>query len=169
MPRKPDGVHVAAVVNDVLVDLGDPAGVGDADATRLETAKAAERNHLRLILVGCWLCHEPSLRQVPGYTVKVRRWLLEGLKPVAPLVVAELFVTDAERREELARALLQAVEVTPSGETAHQAADRLKALSTVERHRVLRETEEARKRAQALRDRMSSPQATESASRYGSE
>jgi hypothetical protein len=85
------------------------------------------------------------------------------------VVSAELFVSDGDRREELARALLDALGLLPAGETAPQAADRLRALSSVGRARVIGATRAQQQRARELREKMASEQARQAAARYSSE
>jgi hypothetical protein len=104
-----------------------------------------------------------------GLGLAVRRWLLEGLPPLAAVVASELFVSDGDRREELARALLDALGLLPAGETQAQSADRLRALSSVERARVIEATRAQQQRARELREQMVSERARQAAARYSSE
>ena len=64
------------------------------------------------------------------------------------------FVTDPDRREELARVTLRALSLTPAGETAAQAADRLSTVDSVRRHEVLLAAKAAEERAAAVRKAM---------------
>lgn len=166
---RPAGIHVAAVVSDLLEDLGAPAPLDAAAAARWEQAGPQERNLLRLVLVACWLCHDGWLFEARTLAGPVRTWLERGLPPLAALVAADLFVTDADRREELARLLLAALGALPEGETAAQAADRLTALSSEERTRVIRETRAQQERARKLRAQLEAERAREAAARYTSE
>lgn len=165
--RGAGGVQVAAVVSDVLRDLGSPRHLTAAEAQRLEKARAADRNLLRLTLVTAWLCH--ALRELPGLAEAARTLLLGGLEPLAEVVAADLFVTDPDRREELVRLVLDALALLPAGETQAQAADRLTALSSVERARVHADTRRQRERARDLRERMAAERARAAAARYSSE
>jgi len=158
-----DGIRVDAVAWDVLRELGaEPAP--DAVAQLGD-----DRNHLRLVLVGCWLLLDPALREAPRLPRLALPWLRRDLKPLAGLVAAERFVEDPDRREELVRLLLDALGLRPAGETAAQAADRLKTLSSVERDRVLRATRAQQKRAEELRRRMQEREALEAAARISRE
>ena len=78
----------------------------------------------------------------------------ERLRQLARLVKAELFVSDPDRREELARFVLASLDLRPAGETVEQASDRLTTLDSVERDRVLRRTAAAEKRAREVRQAM---------------
>src|SRR5947208_3564238 len=109
----PGVVRVAAVVSDLLVELG---------GAPLTTAQAQSL--------------ERSGRQ--GRFARAALTLLsEGLKPLVALVPAGQFVADPDRREELVRYALKELGVRPAGESAAQAQDRLTTLSSVERQRVL--------------------------------
>ena len=136
---KAEGIRVAAVVSDLLEDLGAPGPLSDKGASQWAEAKSQDRNLMRLTLVACWLCHDEVLRQDRTLAEPVRHWLSSSLRPLSELVVADLFVTDPDRREELARLLLSELKMLPKGETPAQASDRLKALGSVERAKVLRE------------------------------
>ena len=166
---KKDGVSVAAVVSDLLEDLGAPGPLSEKGAAAWEQTRAQDRNLLRLTLVASWLCHDAWLVEDKRLAEPVRHWLTGGLRPMAELVTAELFVTDADRREELARSLLAALELAPKGETAEQCSDRLKALSSVERSKVIRDTRAKEEAARKLRAQMEAEAARQAAARYGSE
>lgn len=165
----PDGkVEVEAVVDDLLVELGLAEGLGEDECARLRGAAEGERNWLRLVLAGAWLCGDPSLRPVDRPRELVR-WIMDALPPLARLVEAEQFVNDADRREELVRSVLDALGTTPAGEEPAQAADRLRALSTVERARVIEETKAQQERGRQLRKKLAEERARQAAARYSSE
>jgi hypothetical protein len=167
-------VDVAAVVADLLAAFGSPTRAPEAGLSPREVkvwtgTNPSDRNLLSLTLVAAWLCHDRALREMGGLGPAVRRWLLEGLPPLAAVVASELFVSDGDRREELARALLDALGLLPAGETQAQSADRLRALSSVERARVIEATRAQQQRARELREQMVSERARQAAARYSSE
>lgn len=162
-------VEVEAVVNDLLLALGAAGGLSEDAAGRYQGAGPEDRNLLRLTLVAAWLCHDPFLREGGAHPDGVLRWLREALPPLAGLVAADLFVSDADRREELVRSLLAALGITPAGERPAEAADRLRALSTVERARIIRDTRAQQERARQLREQLASERARQAAARYSSE
>jgi hypothetical protein len=164
----PGGIHVAAVVSDLLADLGAPGPLGEAQAARWERARPADRNLHRLTLVACWLAHDDAFREARCHA-PVETWLAQGLSPLARLVAADVFVTDPDRREELARSLLAALGLVPAGETPAQASDRLKELSSVERAQVISDTRAQQARARTLREKMEAERARQAAARYSSE
>ena len=96
-------------------------------------------------------------------------WLGTGLDALAGLVAADLFVTDADRREELARLCLAALDLVPEGETGTQAADRLHALGSVQRNRVIQEMKEKERRAREVRKKMQEKRAREAAAKANRE
>jgi len=169
-PKDGDGlVRVAAVVSDLLTDLGLNDRLNPSEIKTWRPGKEPKRNRLRLVLVACWLCHDDDLVRAGCFGKAVKAWLHNGLAPLAGRVSAELFVTDPDRREELARLLLQALDLVPQGETPAQAADRLKSLDSVERDQVIRETRSQLERARKLRAAMESKRAQAAAARCTSE
>lgn len=152
---------VAAVVSDLLVAHGGPP-LDEATADPLRAADAGVR---RLVLIACWLAYDEALRAT-GSASAVWRLLRDVAPPLAALVPAERFVTDPDRREELARLALRTLGVTPAGETAAEAADRLSTLDTIRRHEVLAEARRVEERAKAVREALAAKRAEEAAQRY---
>ncbi len=161
-------VDVSAVVSDLLVDLGGVLEATDPLAGASINAVHA-RNHLRLILVACWLLHDPWFCQQARFSRPSARWLCDGLAELASLVAADYFVTDPEHREELCRLCLVALDLLPLGESEAQATDRLTTISTVERERVVLETRAAGEAARELRRQMEDQRAREAAARVSFE
>jgi hypothetical protein len=122
-----------------------------------------EDRRLTLILVTAWLLADPELNPPPD---RARALLSTGLAELAGVVPPVRFVTDPDRREELARLTLHALGITPAGETAAQAEDRLSTVDSVRRRNVLLAAREAEKRAQAVRKAMEEQAAREAATRY---
>lgn len=166
-------VRVDAVVADILHDLGMP--LGRAEVYREFSAEVAvDRNWLRVVLVAAWLIHDPWFVQNHAafgadLARRAMRWLKEDIRLFANLVAAEACVADADRREELARRCLEALEIRPAGESAAQAADRLATLDVVEQHRVMLETRERNRRALRLRQKMREERARAAAARWARE
>lgn len=162
-------VHVAAVVNDLIVELGgrplsaEQAGPFESSATK------KDRNRLRLVLVACWLLHDPWFRQQKEFAEAALRWLSSGLNESADLTPASKFVSDPDRREELARLCLKGLGLRPQGESEAQAQDRLATLNTAERQRVIRAAREAEERARQIREAMAKKAAEEAADKWSRE
>ena len=85
------------------------------------------------------------------------------------LIQAPLFVSDPERREELARLALKALGLRPAGETGVEAQDRLTTVSSVERRRVILGTRNAQRRAAEIREAMRKKAAEEAAAKASRE
>ncbi|THB67839.1 MAG: hypothetical protein D6E12_07740 [Desulfovibrio sp.] len=161
------GVHVHAVITDLMDDLGGPP-LSPVQAAKFQASgrKALEkRNRLRLALIASWLCHDGYFRAKPVHAPAILVFLSDVLPPLAKLTAADLFITDQDRREELVRALVAHLGLTPRGESPAQAADRLKALSTVERARLVRETQKQEAHARKLREAMKRKAARQAAAK----
>ena len=91
--------------------------------------------------------------------------MAEGLQSLAALVTPNEFVADPDRREELVRLCLAQLGLRPQGESPAQSKDRMTALDSVERVRVLRDTQEAEARAQEVRKMMAKRAAEEAAAK----
>ncbi|WP_156756233.1 hypothetical protein [Actinokineospora pegani] len=149
-----------AVVSDVLTTLGG-APLTPGQATVFEQGTP---NWQRLVLVTCWLAAAlPSNPEVPA---SLHSLLVAHLAELADLIDATRFTDDPDRREELARLLLHAVEALPAGETRAQAEDRFSTVDSVRRRRLVAEAEAAEARAAAIRKAMADKRAKEAAARY---
>ena len=154
-------LHVAAVVSDLLRDLGGaPLTVVQAAFFQSTNARR-DRNRLRLVLLACWLLHDPWFRQQKQFARPAFELLSAGLTELAGLVQAPLFVSDADRREEFARTCLKSLGLRPAGESIAQAQDRLTTLSTAERQRVILAARQAEERARQIREAMAREAARE--------
>ena len=151
----PNGsVRVAAVVSDLLRELGGPP-LSEAEAAVFESDRPkTDRNRLSVTLLGCWVLHDAWFRQQGGGARLARRLLAEGLSELALATASEQFVTDPDRREELARVCLRELGLRPAGETLAQANDRLTTLNAAERERVVKAARRAEQRAADIRDAM---------------
>lgn len=169
--KKGGTVYVAAVVYDLLRDLGGPPIVKEQAAQFEPPRKDSKeaRNRLQVIMVACWLLHDPWFRYQGQFAQSAYNMLATGLDELASLVPAQQFVNDPDRREELARVALKALGLRPAGESAAQAEDRLTTLDSVERARVIREARAAEERARQIREAMARKAAEEAAAAYGRE
>src|SRR5262245_35460470 len=95
-------VEVAAVVADLVRDLGGPAPTRAQLAVFQPKDARQHRNWLGLVLVACWLLHEPWFRQQRSLGLAAVDFLTSGLNHVAALTQAPRFVIEPDRREELA-------------------------------------------------------------------
>ena len=157
---KAGSINVAAVVADLLRDLGGTPSRVQLAAFDSKSPKR-DRNRLRLVLIACWLLHAAWFREHTGLANYVSTFLVTGLTELAELTQAPKFVSDPDRREELARLCLQSLGLRPAGETDVQAQDRLATLNTAERQRVIKAAREAEARAQEIRRKMAEKEAYE--------
>jgi hypothetical protein len=159
-------VHVAAVVSDVLRDLGGaPLTVEQAAAFQATDAKK-HRNRLSLVLIACWLLHDSWFVRQERFAAPAQEFLFLTLSELASVVKAPQCVTDPDRREELARLCLRQLGLRPAGETEAQAQDRLTTLNTAERQRVIRAARQAEARAREIREAMARKAAEEAADKW---
>lgn len=173
-PRTTNGagqVEVAAVVFDLLRDLGatqlTQKAVGQFKVSNSKLKD--EGNHLRLVLIASWMLHDIWFRSRGKFADSAFELLSAGLKEVAALVDSKKFVSDPDRREELARLCLKGLGLRPAGESVAQAQDRLTTLDSAERVRVVKAAREAEERARLIREEMARKAAEEAAANYGRE
>ena len=156
-------VVVSAVVFDLVEELG---GVG-APHVHLPFASSdpSDRNALRIVLIACWLLHDPWFRARRDLGARAHAFLVEEPPLLAKVVEAERFVTDPERREELVRHCLARLALRPRGETEAQADDRRTSLDSLERRRVIEATRAAEERAREVREALERKAAEEAAAK----
>jgi hypothetical protein len=156
-------IHVAAVVADLLALHDCPP----SDLTLLEpddSAPARRRAGVSLLL--CWLLAAPQLIAGKIPAPALVKLLTEGASELASQNGADKYRDDPERREEIVRFALARLDLRPSGESLAQAEDRLTALSSIERNRVLAASREAEARSRAIREALALKAAQESADKY---
>src|SRR5262249_4710655 len=149
-------IDVAAVVSDLSHALGGRfLGARDAESFR------AVPNRLRVILIASWLLYDSWFRARGDLASPAGQFLAHGLDAVASLVDPASFVSDPDRREELARLCLRGLGLRPARESEAYAADRLTTLDSVERSRVVNETRAAQERVRQIREAMKKKAAEE--------
>lgn len=158
-------VHVAAVVNDLLRLHGARAGAA-ALAGFVGASAQADRNRLALALVACWLLADEWFVELAPCGETLLAVCGPLCAQMAALTAAHRFVDDPERREELVRAVLAQLGARPAGESAEQAADRLAAISAVQRRALLEASRRAEKRAREVREALARKLAEESADKW---
>jgi hypothetical protein len=134
-------------------------------------ALAVLPNELRRLLpIVLWLLRDTWFVARPQLADATWKLLQsDALIKLAQLVRPEAVINDPDRREELVRLCLKGLGLTPEGESAAQAADRLTTLDSVERERVIRQTRQAEARAREVREAMVRKRAEEAAARYSRE
>jgi hypothetical protein len=152
---------VPAVVSDLLIATGGPS----LDERSAMPFESSEQNWLKIVLISCWLLADDEL-MARADAKQAYHFLTEVLLPLADLIDAPKFVSDPDRREELARLAIRTLNLLPDGETKAQAADRLTTVDTVRRYEVLQAAKAAEERAEAVRKAMEEQRAKEAAARY---
>jgi len=157
--------HVAAVVGDLLRLWG-----ASPEASQLAPFAGSDvrrdRNRLAIALLFCWLLADDWFRRTQLATDPVLRLLEAEATELATQVAARKFVTDPDRREELARVALARLGFRPAGETLAQAQDRLTTLNSTERARVMKAAQAAEQRARQIREALARKAAQESADKW---
>lgn len=163
-------VHVAAVVGDLcrLLATSPPpaAALARFAAQGGKNDGKNARNALAVTLLGCWLLGDGWFLAAGLDRTAVIDLLDGGADELGRHTPARKFVTDPERREELARFVLARLGCRPAGETVAQAQDRLTSLSASERARVLEASRAAERRARAIREALARKAAEESADKW---
>ena len=154
-------VHVAAVVSDLMRDLGRAPLTLEQAAVFQSKIQRQDRNRLQAVLIACWLLHDPWFLEQKRFAPQAYNFLSRGLNELAKLIQAQQFITDPDRREELARLCLKELGLRPAGETMAQAQDRLATLNTIERQRVIQAARAAEERARQIRAAMAAEAARE--------
>lgn len=158
----------AALVNDLLTRLGRPC---DAEILKRFCADDAsgKDNRLAIVRIVVWLLADDWLRQTPLVPDAVLHLLDLTTADLAKEAKAGQYVGDTDRREELARIVLARLGYRPQGETEAQATDRLSAISSSERRRLVAASRETERRARAIREALVRKQAEESADKWSRE
>jgi hypothetical protein len=156
-------VHVDAVAADLLVYHGHSAT--DLPALNPDDSTSARRR-AGVSLLLCWLLADPELIAGKIPAGALAKLLAEGAGELASQNGADKYRGDSERREEFVRFVLARLDLRPCGETLAQGQDRLTALSSIERNRVLAASREAEARSRAIREALARKAARESADKY---
>jgi hypothetical protein len=157
--------HVAAIVGDLLRMLEAPVQA-DALTAFVGSDPRRDRNRLGITLLFCWLFSDDWFRRTKIEAGNLLELLGNEANELAVQVAARKFVTDPDRREELARVALARLGFRPAGETLAQAQDRLSTLNSAERARVMKAAQAAEQRARQIREALMRKAAQESADKF---
>jgi len=161
-------VEVPAVVGDLLRLLN--ASPDPAELARFTSNDARQdRNRLSISLLLSWLLADDLFRRAKLSTTAVLDLIDKEAGELSQQSTARKFITDPDRREELARLTLARLGYRPAGETLPQAQDRLTTLSSAERARVMKASRAAEERARQIREALAKKAAEESADKYSRE
>jgi hypothetical protein len=163
-------VRVRAVVNDLHEALfGAPAVEALLAACVAAEPSRAERSRVGWILAACQVLWHPALRGAQLPRERIARLIVQELPALAALVPPETLDREEERREELARRVLRAAQLTLPGESAAEGEDRLRQVDSVERHRVVAGAVARERRAREVREAMAKKAAEEAAAKVSRE
>jgi hypothetical protein len=156
---------VAATVGDLLHMLQAP--VAADRLSRFEGRDARQdRNRLSIVLLLCWLLADDWFHQAKLDANALLGLLEREASELAAHAAVRKFVSDPDRREELARLALARLGFRPAAETVAQAQDRLTTLNSAERARVMQAARAAEQRARQIREALARKAAQESADKY---
>lgn len=158
-------LEVAALVNDCLRRAGYRASADDLWRFVGDNA-GADRKHLQLTALCVWLLGADWFREARLDGLALLNLLRADMAELAQSSQVDQCLHDAERREEFARFALARLGCRPAGESEAQASDRLSALSSIERQRLLRESQAAERRAREIREALARKAAEESADKW---
>ncbi len=165
------GIATAAVACDLLASLGGDAPGSEGIALLVSRppsiSRSRFRNFLRTVLIASWLLDDPWFRN--RKLAAPARKFLEELEALAPVVQAERFVSDPDRREELARLCLASLGFRPAGESDVQAEDRLTTVSSIKRKKILQDTRAAMEHARKVMEAMKEKARQEAAAKVSRE
>jgi hypothetical protein len=156
-------VHVAALVFDLSHAIGDACTLADLEP--FHRCAAGDGNWLSICAIACWLLDDDCLRERLDKTALLDL-LGQTLRAMAGEYAAGKYLSDPERREELVRIVLAGLALRPCGETPEQARDRLQALSSTERRRIIAAAKAAEKRAREIREALIAQAAAQAADKY---
>lgn len=158
----------AALVNDLLTRLGQPLAAATLKHFCADGASGTG-NRLALVRVVVWLLADEWFRQAPLAPEAVLQLLDPSVAELAREAQTAKYVGDPDRREELARMTLARLGLRPEDESDAQATDRLSAISSSERRRLVAASRETERRARAIREALVRKQAEESADKWSRE
>jgi len=160
------------LINDMLIDNGGTPLSDDEIPVYFNDKKENKNNiYHELVSILCYIFEDNFFTEKQSEAELIKSFLLSpGLIELSKTVKsADEFIDDPERREEICRMALNALNYFPQGETEKNAEDRLLTLASVERRKILTRTGEARERAKQLREAMMRKEAEEAASKMSRE
>jgi len=163
------GAVLPAIVNDLLLDTGDKPL--SADEIKALENTAGEKNYYRLVAILCHIYHDQFfLENKPGAGLVRKLIFSKKLKSLGAVTDSDsVFISDPDRREELCRLALLAVNMFPAGEDENRSRERLTTLDSIERKKILDKTRQAQQRAREIREAMLRKEAEEAASKMSRE
>lgn len=164
-----DGVNSIALICDTYRIVSNDFLKNEFNIPTGSNLKSVDDNHWRAIHISAWLLSHPDFVNSPSIEDKLYHFWFEELVQASRYVKYNEWIADDERAEEMVRLLLHCCEIIPDGENRDEAADKLASLSSVDRHKVLKESYEAHERIMNIKREMAEKKAREAANTYGRE
>lgn len=172
-------ISLPALVNDLLIDNGG-IPLNDVEITKLLSDKKSGKtgsstrqkdNYPGLAAILCYIYEDHFFTDKKNSAESIKKFLLsDELHELSKAVEsADEFISDPDRREEICRRALDALNYYPLGENEKNSEDRLLTLDSIERKKILIKTIEAQKRAKDIHDAMIQKEAEEAASKMSRE
>lgn len=114
----------------------------------------------------CWLLRDAAFAGQRFGFEALQSLLHDTAKALQATGTAASYLNHPDRREELIRVVLAQLALRPAGETATQAQDRLAAVSSTERLRVMEAARLAEERAKEIREALAKKAAQEAADKW---
>lgn len=156
-------VPTVALVHDVLLRYQAELVARDLAPFSGSAAQHAWYDVTRLL---CWLIADPAFATFKLAPENLISLFSDVAREAHQFGTASAFREEPERREELIRLALNALDLRPDGETGQQAQDRLSAVSAAERQRVLAAARAAEQRARKVREALAKKAAQEAADKW---
>ncbi len=169
-----DKINIPAIVNDLLMDNGGTP-LSDEEISLYFPAKKDLKNenniYPELVSILCYIFEDRFFTENKDSSELIKSFLLSPqlIELSKTVEKAYEFISDPDRREEICRMALDALNYYPYGENEKNAKDRLLTLDSVERKKILKKTLEAQARAKELREAMLRKEAEEAASKMSRE
>jgi len=163
-------VSMPALIADLIYDMGGAFPQPDSLTSFLLNSKKDNQNYLHLVAICCYLFYFEWFLEKGINSRKVLEFLKsKKLVRLSQQIDYREFINDMERREELTRFCLMAVQLYPLGENTVLAKDRLATLDSIERQRIMKKSRKALEQARELREAMARRKAHEAASKMSRE
>jgi hypothetical protein len=164
-----DGVNSVALVCDTCKVVSNDFLRNDFKIPSEFNLKFINDNHWRAIHISTWLLSNKDFVNNPAIEEQLYSFWFVELQLASAYVKFNEWINDDERAEEMVRLLLNCCKITPHGENEEEAADKLSSLSSVDRHKVLKQSYEAHERIMNIKREMAEKKAREAANTYGRE
>ena len=163
------GIHTTALLSDCYrVVSGNFITGGNLVPSEITIYKL-DLKCLVTIHIACWLFSFKFFQSKPDLIEGITTFMFEVLPVYSKYVDNSQWIADEDRTEEFVRLALNSCGILPEGESENEAADKLNALDTIKRLKVLQDSAGAFERMMEIRRTMAEQKAREAANVYGRE